>query len=704
MVRYRLLIALVYIFIFLPLSVVQGQNNGLTIWAASDGVKVDKFNINHPFKSGNYTWNKDTVRLFGALNEVIAFQVIIETSTLPITIDNAGLEKLTHEKFQEYEITYIPPDIDPTIYTGRPIQVFNLHYMEVVETTNASWIHLPSLPSAIEDPQGWKPVQLVPENALNGRGGFPIQVDALQNQAIWFDIYIEKDLLSGFYIGNILIETSENSYNIPVKLEVLDFKLPDENSLNAMFYFGNSNAAYYMGNSFEHNPCFHRFAHRHRVEFVHAYDIESIKDDIDRFNGWDFIPENGYEGPGENIGNKIVPRTFYWTPEEWLDQATARTLSDEWMEFINENIPNAITFLYMPDEPGPAEFPFIRSVADNIHSNPGPGKDLDIFVSHGYTDDLDGYIDIWAAVPRLIRKEWLENEHAKGNQMWFYNGGRPHVGAIINDASATDSRMIAWAAYKERINSYFYWHVNHWYHNHQFGPGPDSPLRAQNIWQNSITFERRPQYNDWANGDGVLIYPGRELVHPEEDRGIDGPVSSVRMANFRRGMQDHLYLTMARKRGLYDLINNALEITVTKVFAEVDYDDMIHYEQNPDIYDSLIYKLGKAISENDEITGWTNDLNTLPSLKIYPNPLSGNAIKFHLRSDHFCKIQVDIFNVQGQFLSNILKTQSYNLEIEKILYLNNMNTGLKPGIYIIRTKIQYSNSANDVKMLKLVKF
>ncbi len=54
----------------------------------------------------------------------------------------------------------------------------------------------------------------------------------------------------------------------------------------------------------------------------------------------------------------------------------------------------------------------------------------------------------------------------------------------------------------------------------------------------------------YIHGDGVLIYPGEERLHPDEDRGIAGPIGTVQLANFRRGLQDHQYLTMARKLGL----------------------------------------------------------------------------------------------------------------------------------------------------------
>jgi hypothetical protein len=422
-----------------------------------------------------------------------------------------------------------------------------------------------------------------------------------------------------------------------------------------------------------------------------------------RFNGKDFTPVNGYEGPGENLGNCIVPRTFYGTPDEWLDQATARALSDEWMDFINDSIPDAITFLYMPDEPGPSEFPFIRSVADHIHDNPGPGKDLKIMVTHTYTAELDGYIDIWATVPGLLDKERLAIEKSKGRQMWFYNGGRPHMGAVINDAPATDTRMIPWAAFKEGIGTYFYWHVCHWYHNSQFGPGTDSPLRKQNIWQNTITFERRPQYNDWANGDGVLVYPGRELVHPEEDRGIDGPVSSVRMANFRRGLQDHLYLTLARERGLTELVSEALDAIVPQVFTEVQHDEAVQYELDPDVYTYYRYILGKAIEENHETSGWTHEKSSFSSFEIFPNPVTGDRFNIRFQAESHFEIQIDLFNLQGQWTGRLLESRSHDHSIEETINLRESGLDLRPGMYLLQITILYGNDNSEKRITKIIK-
>src|SRR5262249_9697936 len=124
--------------------------------------------------------------------------------------------------------------------------------------------------------------------------------------------------------------------------------------------------------------------------------------------------------------------------------------------------------------------------------------------------------------------------------------------------------------------------------------------RIQNVWANPITFDNRGQPNkpiqsqSFANGDGVLIYPGEEKLHPEEDRGIAGPISTVQLANLRRGLQDHLYLTLARGRGLDAVVTEALQTVVPRVFS--DAQGQLGFAEDGDTFEAARYKLAKAIA------------------------------------------------------------------------------------------------------------
>ena len=317
-----------------------------------------------------------------------------------------------------------------------------------------------------------------------------------------------------------------------------------------------------------------------------------------RFSGADFTSKTGYAGPGENVGNRIVPLTFYGPGRDFDQRESAWRRADSWMTFVKSNLPGAITFVYMPDEPNRSQFPRIKALAENIHSNPRPGKGLPVFVTHSYTPELDGSIDIWCSGPQGYFIEKATEEKRKGHDYWIYNGGRPFGGAIVIDAPATDARATIWGCFKHGIPVYFYWHGNQWRHNTQ-----KVGNRVQNVWAEPITFDNRGQPNkpiedqSYANGDGVLFYPGEEKLHPEEDRGIPGPCSTVQLANFRRGLQDHQYLTMARELGLNSLVDEVVKSVVPRLFSDVREQDPVGFSEDGSAYEKARYRLAQAIAE-----------------------------------------------------------------------------------------------------------
>jgi len=566
-------------------------NAGLRrVWVVNDGEKVERDALNHPAALRNSAWDGRVARIFGARNEIVAFQVIVEADARGINALSVGLREL---RSSSNRIVYRVPAADPTDYVDRPIQIFAEHYMEVTSPSHASWVYTRDSPAAPPDPTGWKPVQLVPENARAGRGGLPIAVQPSQNQAIWIEVSIDRTRQPGRYRGSIEIRADATRRVVPVELDVFNFTLPDENSMHAMLFYSSDQPELYHGRNLD--PAYHRLAHRNRVEFVHAYNEQTLPPVIDRFSGTDFTRERGYAGPGEGTGNVIAPRTFYGPGRDFDDRASAWARSDAWMTFLRERLPRAITFLYLPDEPRADEYQHILTLADNIHSNPGPGRSLPTFVTHAYVEALDRAIDIWCAGPKWFELNRVSSERARGREYWFYNGGRPAGGAITIEAPATDPRATIWAAFKHDVRVYFYWYAVHWRHNSQ-----KQGERNQNVWANSITFDNRKQPNrspddaGYIHGDGVLAYPGEERLHPEEDRGVPGPISTIQLANFRRGLQDHQYLTLARKLGLNAAVDKALQAIVPRVFS--DAGPRVSFPETGDPYETVRLELARAIA------------------------------------------------------------------------------------------------------------
>ena len=587
----RMYVPLILFTVFIASGAASVEGGVRRIWAVNDGEKVRRDDREHPARAGNSAWDGRRVRVFAARNEIVAVQVIVEADRQGIRRLALALRGLANTASGD-RIIYRSPASDPTDAVDRPIQIFAEHYMHVAAPSLADWIYTPGSPAAPRDPTGWQPVQLVPEQARPGRGGLPIAVNANENQAIWVEIYTGRNRPAGTYRGTIDVVADGKTRRLPIELELFDFTLPDENSMHAMVYYESSQPELYHGRNLD--PAYHRLAHRHRIELVHAYDEQGVRDAAGRFTGEDFTRARGYQGPGDGVGNMIVPLSFYGPGDDFDDKTHAWQRADAWMTFLRARLPRALTFLYMPDEPRPPQYPRILALASNVHSNPGPGRALPVFVTHQYVEALDGAIDIWCSGPKGFDIARAASERARGRQFWVYNGGRPEGGAIVIDAPATDARATVWAAFKHDVPVYFYWHAVHWRHNSQ-----KQGERNQNVWAESITFDNRRQPNKplddqgYIHGDGVLIYPGEDTLHPDEDRGLPGPVATIQLANLRRGLQDHQYLTLARRLGKEAEVEAALRAIVPRVFSEAGAS--VSFPESGDPYEKVRLALARVI-------------------------------------------------------------------------------------------------------------
>src|SRR5262249_11724576 len=96
------------------------------------------------------------------------------------------------------------------------------------------------------------------------------------------------------------------------------------------------------------------------------------------------------------------------------------------------------------------------------------------------------------------------------------------------------------------INRWFYWETTY-YNNYQ------GQMGETNVFQNAQTFGTRSTQDtvlgetgwNYSNGDGVLFYPGTDVLYPNDSYGVAGPFASLRLKLWRRGLQDVDYLNLA---------------------------------------------------------------------------------------------------------------------------------------------------------------
>jgi len=557
--------------LMLAVSGAWAQGGVTRVWAVDDGEKVKQEDLNHWAKTSpnNRVWDGTTIRVFGARNETVAFQVILEAAgggahEVNLILDSlrSGNAVITNRVGGE-----------PGSLVGRYIELFVEHYLQVTQRSDYTYgAYGPNESRALPDAEhtGWIPDGLVPFDArvkrpAHGQGGAPFDIAAGMNQGVWVDIYIPKSLPAGTYRGTIrVLEGTATRHSIPVELQVYGFVLPDETHMKSFFSWNAALLSNRYGiplNSIAYWDMFRQFmhvAHRHRMNLVDGGRALGGADGFvanlgGYYTGSSYTRANGYEGPGEGVGNTVYSIGSYDQPDRgyvsgfWPNEASAwQRAADAWEQWFLDNAPGVLRFKYMDDEPdltNPSVMDAIRQKSGWITSSAGVGKNLHRLLTKEYVSAaLYGSIDIWAVagVPGIRLSEMRNRQSQFGEKFCMYNGTRPIWGQMeVLDNFATDNRVNPWIAWKYGVDLIFLWETSFFAEYN-----PPHPVGV-NAWVNNIMVG---SWKSW--GGGMWLYAGREKAYPEDDRGVDGPVTSIRMKNFRRGQQDYEYLWLAKQAGV----------------------------------------------------------------------------------------------------------------------------------------------------------
>ena len=163
----------------------------------------------------------------------------------------------------------------------------------------------------------------------------------------------------------------------------------------------------------------------------------------------------------------------------------------------------------------------------------------------------------------------LDEQHALGNKVWWYNGYKsPRPGMRIA-ARAVDHRAIGWMSYKYGIDGYLIWTVNRW---------------TANPWE-------VPNSGTSPAGNAFLLYPNPD--------GTSSP--SLRIVMLRDGFEDYEYHALlsglaerARQAGEADL-GAECERTIERADAFI-----LSYDNCPHIQPSFIYDARRLLAEQIE--------------------------------------------------------------------------------------------------------
>lgn len=575
-----------------------------SIWALGESEKVFRDDDNHPDKNGNFVWDTKQVRLRGLYNEVLAFQIIVEAGMEGAQGIEVAITAPVHESGKTIGGTTLKYG------TGGSIEIFTQHYLHVKDSTRSNWFY-GSPAAAPKKMTGWIPDALIPPDATPGLGGFPVNITPFEtahhhsrkttviNQGFWVDIYLprdQKEFPAGKYYGKVqVLQMGKIVKEIPLEIDLLPHYLPDENHSTVWLFSGGIKAYFPELSELQVDNMIKFEGHRHRIDMAGGFAVNHTFFDEKKMNqykpyldGTAFTPANGYHGTGEGIGEKLFPIGVYGSPVMGNSKSEIQKQADLWVEWFQKNAPGVKYFWYIIDEPNEKLYPWIKERSGWIKSNSGIGKSLPVFTTRAYQKELLGAIDIWAGYDGVNVNDLPEIRKAGGDH-WFYNGNRPRYGSVILEGAGVDLRVNGWVKYKYEINTWFLWHGTGWQHNLQ---GPKKHLH-QNVFREPLTFIN--EHMEFGNGDGIVFYPGRMPFYPEEDRGLNRILPSIRLKNIRRGQQDFEIMWMAEQKAGKEKVLNIINKIVPKGMSEVDMKDRVYWSERGNDFDKVRDELLKLL-------------------------------------------------------------------------------------------------------------
>lgn len=570
------------------------QATSLTaVWASEGGDKV----MRHERRAAaaeqrNSVWDGTGIHVWGARNEVVNFKLVLESAFGARGV-NVALNSLVGPNGATISSPAEPVKGDAVFdYVGRNIEVFVIDYLQIRGLSLLSYDsyderHVPSkmriptidpywgvgLGTWADRPGADK---YFPEIAVPHELRPQFDVVAGDSQEVWFDVYVPKDAPAGTYNGEVSIrENGAETRRVPVSLTVHGFALPDKPAAKTMIALGAYDISErYTGYRWA-DPAAPEYAktqpillehwkmlHRHKLTPVAdptQGEFPVPADTTERLQGKLYTKEHGYDGPGVGVGDDVYAIGMFgnW---HWKDgdQAEWNRRTDQWETWFRTNAPDVERFLYLQDEPiveSPAEVARINGWLEKMKANTGVGRDLRAFVTTSTMNaqKLLPLLDIagnWYSVASpLLWKPAIDAFLAggPGREQIHYNGKRPASGSFAIEDDGVSPRSIPWAQVKMGISRWYYWDSTYYYDFQMKG------IR-QNVWTTANTYGADTGFDTkkgrtgyaYGNGDGVLFYPGTDLQFPEVSLGVKGPIASLRLKYWRRGVQDTDYVALAR--------------------------------------------------------------------------------------------------------------------------------------------------------------
>ncbi|MFC1792252.1 glycoside hydrolase domain-containing protein [Planctomycetota bacterium] len=530
---------------------------GLSTYSSvADVINLKVLNSTERIGQSQEPYGAAAVEIKAARNEVESFQLVVAAPKENISV-------------VEVEISDLAGPAGSKI-AKENVKLFREEYVRVRMSSPRAELPPGLYPDPLVpfiNPDTGKPI--VPLNQSRERWGEPVKTTGYdmyavpfdvfkgQNQALWIDVYVPKDVPAGTYSGVLTVRARGGiSDQIGVTITVWDFTLPD-GPTHRNHFGGFSNVA----RSFNVERSSERFRQiemrycramaEHRINppilnyllpevngdgslNIVPEKHEALKEFISEFHVTDFeIPRSRF---ARLPGSTLSPD--YKTISD-ADREKAQRYYKDYYKYLKDNGWDKLAYVYMLDEPNlRGNYEQVLVLGRIVHEAVPQLKCL--VVEQTYLQDpswpsIDPAVDIWCPLWSFIDRKTINEKIAHGDEVWSYTAlvqRSPRYHPQYENVKDLDPpywhidrplivyRVPTWINYQYDITGLLYW---------------STVTTVIEPWSNPA-FAHPRHYN----GGGFLFYPGAPC-------GIDGPVASMRVKNLRDGMEDYEYLAILEK-------------------------------------------------------------------------------------------------------------------------------------------------------------
>jgi len=266
------------------------------------------------------------------------------------------------------------------------------------------------------------------------------------------------------------------------------------------------------------------------VRVVESVDMSALKQTLGELSSKYFAPYSYglYRLPsGPTVEKGLEAKLGQMTP-----QAVAQPVKLHFEEWQRQGFAEAV-YVYGVDEPvGEEVFRFLKETYSLIKQAVPTCKIMQ--TGNCNNPRLVGLVDIWCPKTTIARDPFFQQRLAAGEILWQYVcvSPVPPSANFFVDEPAIDHRVLFWQTKQIGATGLLYWAVIWW-----SGLEPTAASSKPCFPEVPLDFRQHELFKaNWqhVNGDGVLLYPGKDVT----------PLPSIRLEVIRDGIEDFEYITL----------------------------------------------------------------------------------------------------------------------------------------------------------------